>query len=33
VDLLSRAVADPPTQDQINQIVNKLSELITALRR
>ncbi len=33
VALLGLAVSDPPTQAEVQQIVNKLDELITALRR
>ncbi|WP_461783479.1 hypothetical protein [Prosthecobacter sp.] len=33
VALLGLAVSDPPTQSEVQQIVNKLDELITALRR
>ena len=30
---LGMAVSDPPTQSEVQQIVNKLDELINALRR
>jgi hypothetical protein len=33
VALLGMAVSDPPTQSEVQQIVNKLDELINALRR
>jgi hypothetical protein len=33
VDTLGLAVSDPPTQAEVQQIVNKLDELINALRR
>jgi hypothetical protein len=33
VALLGLAVSDPPTQSEVQQIVNKLDELINALRR
>uniref|UniRef100_UPI00378412C6 hypothetical protein n=1 Tax=Prosthecobacter sp. TaxID=1965333 RepID=UPI00378412C6 len=33
VALLGLAVSDPPTQAEVQQIVNKLDELINALRR
>jgi len=33
VSMLGFAVSDPPTQSEVQQIVNKLDELINALRR
>jgi hypothetical protein len=33
VALLGLVVSDPPTQAEVQQIVNKLDELINALRR
>ena len=33
VSTLSLGVSDPPTQSEVQQIVNKVDELIQALRR
>ena len=33
VALLGQVVSDPPTQAEVQQIANKLDELVNALRR